>query len=309
MKVSEIKLGEIYNGVLVIDAPINHKENFRSRPKASYLCRCPKCGKEFYIQYHRIGRTTMCGECHKTYKAKELIGRKIFELTVIGVEDVDGHTRCVCRCSCGKIKTYDSCHLSIGKFKSCGCKQAMYKQRARRRCVSPDFGINKLTNHPLWTIWYGIKMRCECPSDKSYPKYGGRGIKMCSRWSGDLGFENFIVDMGERPSKGHSIDRIDNNGDYCPENCRWATRDEQNANRSNSIYIETPNGREYFVTFCSRYNLPYARLIIPLSKGVDINILIKQTFSDIKRRYTKYYNHNRVVSDEVMKLLEQPHKK
>lgn len=88
----------------------------------------------------------------------------------------------------------------------------------------------------LYRIWGLIKQRCTNPNHPDFPRYGGRGIAMCARWAGS--FSAFAEDMGPRPSDGHSVDRIDNNGGYEPSNCRWATRSQQARNRRNTHLFE-----------------------------------------------------------------------
>ena len=155
----------------------------------------------------------------------EMVGKKFGEILVLK-ENKDrnkhGHITYHCLCSCGNTKNILGASLRQGLTKSCGCAH-----------------ISKITKHgmdgtPIYRAWTSMRDRCNNPNNYAYAQYGGRGIKVCERW--EESFMNFYNDMGERP-KGLSLDRIDVNGNYCKENCRWATAKEQQENRRISIFV------------------------------------------------------------------------
>lgn len=162
--------------------------------------------------------------------------------------------------------TYQPCkHKKIKKCKVDGCERdsialglcSMHYQRKRRnetrKTDKAIYGI--YMKHPYEAKSYlAMKERCLNPSHPSYARYGGANIKICDRWLGDYGFYNFLQDMKERP-KNKTIDRIDNNGDYCLENCRWASVREQNRNRKTNIFYTYKGETLVLADWAKKYNL------------------------------------------------------
>lgn len=183
--------------------------------------RCKTCNEPFLAQPNKIkiGRGKYCSrKCSADDKpnAIDLTGRRFRKLLVLSrvVRPGRDGIRWLVRCDCGKEKLMRTEVLRHSKRTvACGCHH--YKTH----------GLSRTTEN---TIWRGMTRRCTNKNDISWKYYGGRGISICKRWSK---FENFLADMGKRPSRNHSIDRINNDGNYEPGNCRWATSREQHANK------------------------------------------------------------------------------
>lgn len=160
------------------------------------------------------------------------IGDRYGRLVVVSpAETVNKHRRFVCACDCGSETTVRSDHLRGGKIKSCGC---LWRQQTP--CANGPQNMNYRhgrRSSPEYSSWAKMIQRCENPNTNRFQHYGGRGIRVCSRWRES--FAAFIEDMGEKPSKKYSIDRIDVDGNYEPGNCRWALPSEQRMNRRDSV--------------------------------------------------------------------------
>ncbi len=157
----------------------------------------------------------------------ELLGKVCGRYTVLRKSIKGGHWEC--RCECGNERTVKGNHLASGKSQSCGCLRLEMLHR-------DGFKHGLTTNgrrHPLYEVWSSMRARCNNPANKRYALYGGRGIKVCSRWDD---FAAFLVDMGARPP-GQSLDRENNDGDYTPENCRWADKHQQANNTRTNVFV------------------------------------------------------------------------
>lgn len=159
----------------------------------------------------------------------DLAGRTFGKLKITReVEPRGVHRRWECRCACGRVKAFYQQNLLRGLSQSCGC--------ARKGPVT-----HGASNTPEYQVWLSMRRRCEDPKATRYSNYGGRGICVCVRWQT---FENFIADMGSRPSSkegarrsSYSIERINNDGNYEPNNCVWATHAQQGTNKRTTRFI------------------------------------------------------------------------
>lgn len=167
---------------------------------------------------------------------RNLTGEQHGRITVIKHFDrtKKGKNRWLCECACG-VQFIKNTQRILNGAKSCGCYKSD-KLREYLTTVAADYPKEH-------AVWKTMRQRCNNKNATDYDYYGGRGIKVCKEWDFPKGgFTNFIRDMGPRPTNYHTIDRKDNNGNYCPDNCKWATRKEQNINTRQVKWI-THNGK------------------------------------------------------------------
>lgn len=199
----------------------------------------------------------------KEEKQKEYIGKKYGRLTILSFNEPRIYQylwamkvySVNCICECGNLHTTDFQALKKGSSKSCGCWLS-------------EWASKKMTKHGLSTkdgkktseyaTWIGMKRRCNNVNNPDYPHYGGRGIKVSKEWEND--FAQFYTDMGQKPSSDYSIERIDVNGNYCKENCKWILKTDQPKNTRVTILFKYLDKEMGLADWCKELNLNYSMM-------------------------------------------------
>ena len=211
------------------------------------------------------------------FKGENLTGKLFGQLAVVRLShsDARGKPWWVCKCRCGTERAFRADNLKSGRAASCGCVGlAIATQRFTVHGASTD-----LRSSVGYGCWEAMWMRCTNPKNSHYASYGGRGITICERWRD---FRNFLADMGPRPSRMHTIDRYpDNNGNYEPGNCRWATHRQQHRNMRTNRFV-TFRGRSLcLMDWSKEVGISHGVLSYRIRAGWDV----ERAFSEPVRTY------------------------
>lgn len=207
-------------------------------------------------------------------RGRDLTGQRFRHLIVL--TKIAGRAQSLCRCDCGNSITVANKKLLNGNNGSCGCMRGKARLTHGKSRLSPCG-----PSTPEHQAWTGMRQRCYNPNAQRYPRYGARGIIVCARWHD---FAMFLADMGPRP-EGMTLDRKNNNGNYEPDNCRWATRKQQQRNHSRNIILSY-NGE--------------SMTIIEWSEALGLNA------GTLSGRFHKGWSHERILTTRPIKTGRPP---
>jgi hypothetical protein len=195
-------------------------------------------------------------------KNKIVVGQKFGRLTVLFEAYVRNRAKYwFCLCDCGNTKVIRTGNLKSGTSKSCGCLQ--------KELLSEKKATHKMSHSGTYRSWKSMKARCNNPNSPKYKSYGGRGITVCDRWINS--FEDFLEDMGERPSRKYSIERKNNNGNYEPENCIWLLKGKQQRNMRTTVFITYNNRTQCRADWAEELGIKHSTLAGRLRRGWNVD--------------------------------------
>lgn len=232
----------------------------------------------------------------------DLSGKKFGKLTVLYLEDNGPKSRkirWVCKCECGKEVVVQNYLLLSGNTKSCGCLRL-----AQNRTNNKTHGMSRT---PIYRIWGCMIGRCNNPTDKKYPSYGGRGIKVCDEWRDFTKFYTYVSKLENFNRRGYSLDRIDNNGDYRPNNVRWVDSKTQGRNKRNNHFLTIDGQTMTIAEAAERYRVNPITIISRIEAGDTGLDLVRPRHStphnqNKKCRYFVEYNGQKLTLAEAAKI-------
>lgn len=241
-----------------------------------HKCVCVICGKDFYEQGYRKNIAKYCSRnCANSRFVNDLIGKKFGRLEVFSFDGIKHrYAYWKCKCECGNITSVRGSHLADGSTTSCGCYQKELSSKKIKELTTK----HDLSNSRLYKVYKSIKSRCYYKNQPAYTNYGGRGIKMCDEWKNDfMAFHDWAYSNGYDENAELmkcTIDRIDNDGNYEPSNCRWVSMKEQSLNKRTNHRVEY-NGKSYTIKEISQIkNCSYGAIMWRLNNGWSV----KDTF-------------------------------
>lgn len=225
---------------------------------------CQYCGKEFMALYDK--NKFCCRECYINSERDDITGKKFGRLTVIKMVERNkfNQIQYLCKCECGNEKIILGSVLRSGHTQSCGCLHKEIIGKASKK--------HGKTNTRIYQTWCNIKARCYNSANTYYYNYGGRGIIMCDEWKNN--FENFYEwGINNGYSDNLTIDRIDVNGNYEPNNCRWTTREIQNKNTRRTRKITINNETHCLSEWCNIYKI---------NKGTVLSRILRNGWDEVR---------------------------
>lgn len=244
--------GKVYGRLTVL-----HRAGSDREGKATWAVRC-ECGTEKVVRgkHLRLGAILSCGclsaEITAAMRKRDLTGQKFGRL--IALESTDRRIRgCIVwkfRCDCGKEVDLPSHPVATGNTKSCGCLQPEVVS-----AMNLTHGMSRTGTHRTWA---NMLSRCNDAKSDFYYRYGGRGITVCDRWKI---FENFLADMGVKPEGRYSIERLNNDGNYEPSNCVWASDLDQSLNKSSTVFVTYFGEKLPLKVACALSEVSYERVL------------------------------------------------
>lgn len=271
-------------GRLVVVGPADPPTHNKQR---MWHCVCD-CGNEkdiaAYSLKHSLTKSCGCLMEEARHRVKDLTGQRFGRLTVIE-QDKNRTTKAVkwvCQCDCGKIVSVAGFNLQNGNSRSCGCLNSeTVTKRNKERATHGD------TKTPLYRSWANMKERCTNPAHSGYPYYGGRGIKVCEEWKDYTKFREWALSVGYDYDPKWTIDRIDPDGDYCPENCRFLTRQQQNATKRNAVRVEYNGETKCLREWAREYGIPYLTFYNRYKHGWEIEKALNTPVRSFRHKQQK----------------------